>query len=394
MTEKILISTIKATCGSSVGRITLNKPKALNALDIDMVLAIKAQLEAWRQQVDIGAIFIDSNSEKAFCAGGDVVSMYKAMAVLNAQNVSRVPDFIAQFFEQEYRLDYMIHSYPKPIICWGNGIIMGGGLGVFAGASHKIVTESTYVAMPEITIGLFPDVGASYFLNKMPPGVGKFLGLSGTAINAHDCITIGLADTFLPNTSKQVLLEKFAQLQALNATSVSQLIDDLQNQIAPQKDSVLLSGEISHILPEFIALNKLETIDEVSVFMDSIKRQHPKQKSIQRGVSAFSGGSPITAILVLEQLKRAKKLSLAECFQMELSMAYQCSVGGEFLEGIRALLIDKDNQPNWQYKQSSDVPESVIENHFTYFERCKLSTNKNGENPLALLATEYREPHA
>lgn len=388
MNNKIVTTVMQTKGQQAIGCITLNKPKALNALDLDMVQAMQYQLDEWREDNNIGGVFIDSQGDRAFCAGGDIVSMYKAMEQQHAPHI--LPDFMAQFFEQEYRLDYAIHAYPKPIICWGNGIIMGGGLGVFAGASHKIVTQSARVAMPEITIGLFPDVGASYFLNQMPAGVGKFLGLSAASINAKDCVDIGLADTFLVHEAKALLLTEFASLTHVNRQSVTTTIVDLhQTHPATQEQWQALDGNLSSILADLKPLDSIDKTDDVDTFLASLNVKFPELKIVQNAISSYRHGSPITAQLVLQQLQRAKDLTLAQCFEMELSMAYQCSVVGEFQEGVRALLIDKDNAPNWLFKSTSEVPKAFVDAHF---ERFSASDNAI-QNPLSTLVAEYGEAH-
>jgi enoyl-CoA hydratase/carnithine racemase len=372
----------------SIGCISLNKPKALNALDLDMVIAIQIQLDLWRNDPHIAAIFIDSEGDRSFCAGGDIVSMYKAMAEQSASPVHSLPDFMADFFEKEYRLNYSLHAFPKPIICWGNGIIMGGGLGIFAGASHKIITETARVAMPEITIGLFPDVGASYFLNQMPKGVGKFLGLTAASINAADCINIGLADAFLPHSTKQSLLEGLQGLRDINEQSITSLIREMNKQESVQSIWAELNGNLRYILSALAPLADIDDALEVQVFLRHLQSQFADEKIVKKAVESFAHGSPLTIKLVIEQLKRAKNLSLAECLQMELSMAYKCSVVGEFQEGVRALLIDKDNKPKWLHQKIEDVPAALVQAHFNFF---TASNNTQTVNPLHSLVDNYGE---
>jgi len=393
MIDKIVIKVLNTQCYSAVGCITLNKPKALNAVDLEMVRTIQTQLDSWRDDDTIGAIFIDGEGDRAFCAGGDIVSMYQAMVEQKTRDPERLPDFMAQFFEQEYRLDYTIHAYPKPIICWGNGITMGGGLGIFAGASHKVVTESAHVAMPEITIGLFPDVGASFFLNKMPQGVGKFLGLSAMSINALDCINIGLADTFLAHGAKQLLLDKLTGLDRIDAHSIDDALNDLHNEGSTQALMNNISGNLTLIQPFLAPLADMYNIDEIESFFDNLQAQFPDLKPVQKAIQSFRHGSPITTKLVLEQLKRGQSLSLAQCFQMELSIAYQCSVTGEFQEGVRALLIDKDNQPKWKYAHASDVPDIFVNAHFEQFANGSTQEPQSEKpiNPLHSLVQEFGE---
>ncbi len=387
-TEKVLVSYLPSASGQKVAVLTLHKEKALNALDLDMVQIMQSHLDQWRDDQSIAAIFIDSAGDRAFCAGGDIVSLYESM--LNAKaSPLQVPEFIKQFFAQEYRLDYTIHVYPKPIICWGNGIIMGGGLGIFAAAKHKVVTQSVHVAMPEITIGLFPDVGASYFLNKMPPGVGKLLGLTAFGINAFDCIKIGLADYKVEHQCKQDVLMALSKLQVIDDDAIESTLmsfDSVTAQVdehAKPSELVDSGGKLSGHDDVLIALDSAEDLTEVESILSDFALQHPENKALAKAQKCFLRGSPITAHLVLEQLRRAKSMSLAECFKMELSIAYQCGARGEFQEGVRALLIDKDNQANWQYSHHSEVPQALIDAHFTHF-------NQNEDmHPLKNLIADY-----
>ena len=392
MTDKIQIGFLKTSGGFMIACITLNKPKALNALDVDMLNAMQFHLDAWRNDESVAAIFIDSEGDKAFCAGGDIVSMYQAM-INEDMSPEEIPDFMTQFLELEYRLDYSIHAFPKPIICWGKGIIMGGGLGVFAGASHKIVTETSRVAMPEITIGLFPDVGASYFLNKLPEGVGKFLGLTASSINGIDCINIGLADYFLLNDSKAHLLFALSKVSSCSSNNISATIKQVFEECKANEVWSTLTGKLTPVMSELNAFSACESTYEVSDLLRQLKEKYPQNKLLSKALLNFQNGSPISARLVIEQLDRGAKLCLAECFQMELSMAYQCSVTGEFKEGVRALMIDKDNNPRWLYRKGIDIPDELIMKHFTRFDPQGFNkpNEKRLENPLYSLVTDYGE---
>lgn len=385
MTDKILTKIHNTQGELAIGCISLHKPKALNALDLDMVQAIQKQLNKWRNDQNIGAIFIDSEGDKAFCAGGDIVSMYQAMLEQKQQDPNALPPFLAQFFEQEYRLDFSIHSFPKPVICWGNGVIMGGGLGIFAGASHRIVTESARVAMPEITIGLFPDVGASYFLHKMPAGVGKFLGLTGVNINAIDCVRIGIANAHIAHAKKAAFLDALQSLKNMSEQSINALILDFHKAELRCEPFVSLDGNLASIMEALAPLQNIDDVPQINQFLFALQAQFPDEKVVSKAIAGYREGSPITALLLIEQLKRGQDLSLAECLQMELSMAFQCGIGREFQEGVRALLIEKDRLAKWTYRTHDEVPPALINAHFTFFDEHKRP------NPLQSLTTEQGE---
>jgi enoyl-CoA hydratase/carnithine racemase len=362
----VLFEEIRTAEGLKVGHATLNKPAALNALDIDMIRLLMPQLLAWQQDPEVVCVLLDGQGEKAFCAGGDVVAMHNAMKAQPAT----IPASLQAFFTEEYQLDYLIHSYGKPFVLWGNGIVMGGGLGLMAGASHRIVTASSRVAMPEISIGLYPDVGGSWFLNQMPGGCGLFLGLTGASINASDCLYLGLADYFIPHPQKSSFMDRLIELnwhdeQALEQLCLSMHIQHKGEQ--PPANIKAHQGLIDSVTTER---------DVVAVIEQILSLDAGDDKWISKAQSTLLTGSAISAHLVFEQLVRGKSLTLAECFRMELGMSCRCGEFGEFQEGVRALLVDKDSQPKWRYRMAEDVPAAIIEHFFS-------SPWEGAQHPLA-----------
>lgn len=335
---------------------TLNAPKALNALNLDMIRLLAPQLSEWSADDSIAMVVLKGAGEKAFCAGGDVVSLYKAMAAGDDNN------YLETFFSEEYRLDYQIHNYDKPILLWGNGIIMGGGLGLMAGASHRVVTETSRIAMPEITIGLYPDVGGSYFLNKMPEGVGLFLGLTGASVNANDAKFVGLADHFINADHFDILLHNLSEVNwgktnVLNHDKLTQLLLSIE--------------EGAHSLPNSAVkplekdIKKLVEYADLAAQVDHIlSMDSSDNKWLSKAQAGLKHGSPLSAVLISEQLKRLAGQSLKACFSQELSMSVHCGEVGEFQEGVRALLIDKDGKPNWRFKSIAEVDSEVVDGFF------------------------------
>ena len=193
MTEncQVLFREHEGTNGCRIGHATLNAEKSLNALTLDMVDQLYEKLNLWRDDPAIVAVVLDGAGERAFCAGGDIRRLRQSVI----DSDYGVNPYGEQFFAREYRLDYLIHRFGKPVLCWGSGIVMGGGIGLLAGASHRVVTQGSRLAMPEISIGLFPDVGAGWFLNRMPGKVGLFLGLTGLRMNAGDALFTGLGNS-------------------------------------------------------------------------------------------------------------------------------------------------------------------------------------------------------
>lgn len=358
MTEKLQVNLLPTGCGRFIGHLQLNKPSALNALDLEMAKSMQHQFDDWRNNDAVLMVVISGSGPKAFCAGGDIVSMYQAM-----QSVGRgIPDFITEFFATEYRLDYTIHTYQKPVIAWGEGIVMGGGIGLLAGASHRILTRSSRLAMPEISIGLYPDVGASYFLPRAPGKTGLFAGLTGASINATDGVFIGLGDYVMADGSLQSMLTALGEcnwqdgniLAQLNALcSARQLAEEHRPDAVLAAHQPAIDRALANCESAQEAVNAIRSLPAAGDEWLS-KAQHSLNK-----------GSPITMHLVWQQIRRGQAMSLDACFEMELIMSCRCAESGEFAEGVRALLIDKDKQPQWRYNMVEDVPDSVVQQHFT-----------------------------
>jgi enoyl-CoA hydratase/carnithine racemase len=360
MTDVVIFSELTSNNGKKIGCATLNKESALNALNIDMIKLLRPQLELWKRDPEICMVLLDGAGDKAFCAGGDVVAMHNAMQ----HSPNSVPSSLLDFFTEEYQLDYLIHSYTKPFLVWGHGIVMGGGLGLMSGASHKVVTATSRIAMPEISIGLYPDVGGSWFLNKMPEGCGLFLGLSGASINAADALYIKLADHFIAHSNKAEFLKHLVEVQwGDTATDNHQFLSLVCERFENLHVEQLPKGNVATHQALISECSRGETAEQVVSRILAL--QANDDKWLSRAQSTLNTGSPITANLVFEQLRRGKDLSLAECFAMELIMSCRCGEFGEFQEGVRSRLIDKDNQPKWRFKNVADVPESTIEYFFT-----------------------------
>jgi enoyl-CoA hydratase/carnithine racemase len=354
--SSVLFNEVATQSGHKIAIATLNVERALNALNLEMIELLTPQLAAWQADDEVALIVLQGAGDKAFCAGGDVVSLYKAMEQGDPDN------YIEQFFTLEYQLDYAISQSETPVLVWGSGIIMGGGLGLMVGASHRIVTETSRIAMPEITIGLYPDVGGSYFLNKMPQEVGLFLGLTGASINATDALTVKLADHFLDNAQKDVLTEllvntNWSDDSNENSVTLSKLLVELsQSATQMPQSNIAAYSELFQTMAKHSALN-----DKVA----SILTYQSDDKWLSKAQASLKAGSPISAHLVFEQLKRAAGLSLKECFMMELGLSVQCGRFGEFQEGVRALLIDKDLSPSWRFNDIEAVTDEVLAFFFT-----------------------------
>jgi enoyl-CoA hydratase/carnithine racemase len=358
MSEAAVVVTEWEAAERRIGVLTLNVPKTLNSLTLEMVDLIQAALDGWRDDPDIAAVLIASNSEKAFCAGGDVQALH-ASAVATPGGPC---EYAETFFAREYRMNYALHTFDKPILCWGHGIVMGGGLGIMAGCSHRVVTETTRIAMPEITIALFPDVGGSWFLNHMPGRAGRFLALTGASINAADALYTGLADRFLGSDQWQTLIDALRALRWSEEPKTNHGL--LRNVLRPLEQKSLERLPAAQVEPHMAILNQLCDGDSVHEVIDSICGLDTEDRWLQRARDGLAAGSPLAALWIDRQLETTRLMSLREVFQAEIQLATNVVRHPEFAEGVRALLIDKDRQPNWTYKSSREVPEAVLDEFF------------------------------
>ena len=353
MTEKILSEERVTESGHLVGVLTLNAEKSLNSLDQDMIDSLLAQLTNWQNNSLIQCVFIQGAGDRAFCAGGDVRSLREAAVSGDRQTVQR-------FFETEYQLDHLIHTYDKPVICWGNGVVMGGGLGLMFGADFRIATDTTMMAMPEITIGLYPDVGASWVLNKMPARIGLFMGLTGCRLNPADANYLGLANRFIDHAFRENVL--VALQQADWQGSPYQVAYDVIQQYADNSAGWLPYSKIREHRDIISQLMDHPFLDSV---MSGLKQISADDEWLQKAAATALKGSPLSAAITFEQLRRSRHYSLKEAFDTELTLSVNCTLNGDLAEGVRALLIDKDQNPEWKYATLDDISSETLESFFT-----------------------------
>ena len=355
MTQVVTFQELNSTNGKKIAVITLNSPKSLNALSHEMIKLLYPKLKQWQLQSNIAAVFLQGEGEKSFCAGGDIVHMYNEMLA----NKGDFSPAVEEYFAEEYQLDYLIHTFGKPFIIWGNGIVMGGGLGLMVGGSHRVVTENSRIAMPEISIGLFPDVGGSYFLNRMPNHCGMFLGLTGASINAADAKYCHLADFFVSSDSKNELFEQLIQVDWLDSSELN--YDKLSSLlISFEKNSMNLLPE-SKLTEHKALIEQLTNFDNLQLIVDEILAVQIDDKWFSRAQQSLKQGSALSASLAFQQIQSGASLSLADCFRMELNLSVKSGKFGEFLEGVRALLIDKDNSPQWHFSSVEAVDKKVVD---------------------------------
>jgi enoyl-CoA hydratase/carnithine racemase len=358
MTDEVLFEERQSSSGPALGLITLNIEKTLNSLTLNMVDLMLAKLRDWRERSDIACVFISGAGGKALCAGGDVQALYRS----SVEQPGGPCDYAESFFEREYRLNYLLHKFDKPVIVWGHGIVMGGGLGIFAAGSYRVVTERTRLAMPEITIGLYPDVGGSYFLNRMPGKSGLFLALSGASFNATDARYLGVTEGFIEQQYFEPVIQALSNVPwSTGVADNHERVFDLMRDFTEGSKAALPEGNVEVAMDEIAALCVGDDdLGIISAIIDA-KSDNPW---IQKASTTLAAGSPLSAQLIAQQLRRCKGLSLKAAFQAELILSTNIVRGTEFAEGVRALLIDKDKNPAWQHASPAAVPQSLITEHF------------------------------
>lgn len=330
--------------------ITLNRPTALNALSFDMIVQLRRQLQRCARDADVRVVLLKGAGDKAFCAGGDIRALYQSFK--DSGKLHR------EFFLAEYPLDYLLYSYPKPYIALMDGITMGGGMGLAQGSALRIVGDRTRIAMPEVGIGLFPDVGASYFLSRLPGSLGPYLALSGLQIRGADAVYARLADVYLPPPAVASLVSDLAALKWTGDSG-----GDVRGLVHAGAAQGLAAPSLSVLRPAIDKHFAHTTVPDILASLDAESGTEYGDWAEQTA-KLMRNRSPTMLCVTLRQLQRGKSMALADCFRMELGMIEQCFEQGDFLEGVRALLIDKDNSPHWNPSRLPDVTEASVEAFF------------------------------
>jgi enoyl-CoA hydratase/carnithine racemase len=334
--------------------ITLDRPAALNALNLDMIVQLRTALRQFAVDPDVNAVLIKGAGEKAFCAGGDIRAIYESAKKAHGPQLD--------FFATEYPLDYLLYSYPKPYIALIDGIVMGGGMGISQGSRLRIVGDRTRMAMPEVAIGFFPDVGASYFLSRLAGALGPYLALTGVQIRAADALYAGLADVYLPLASLTKLESELAALtwDTDRSQDPRAAIEGVIQGVAGAAPPAPLAALRPAIDEHFAAAS-------VPQVLESLERESRPEFAAwaRQTVDVMHTRSPTMLAVTLEQLKRGKSMSLAACLRMELGLVRQAFFQGDFMEGVRAVIIDKDNAPVWRPPRIDEVTDQMVAAMFT-----------------------------
>jgi enoyl-CoA hydratase len=321
-----------------IARIRLNRPKALNALDLDMIRACAAALTAWQDDPHVHAVVIEGTGERAFCAGGDI-------RALRDGQISGDRASVDAFFREEYALNLQIATYPKPYIALIDGICMGGGIGMSVHAPYRVATEHAMFAMPETAIGFFPDIGATYLLPRLPGRLGIYLGLTGLRTTGADAVHAGFATHFTPR----------AELPALSAALAEHGSAALARFAAP--------------LPAFSLADELAFIDHcfgAGTVPEVVQRLEADGTAwAEVALKAMRHVSPSALAWTLEALRRGADLTLPQALEAEFALTRTTMAHPDFAEGVRAMVVDKDRQPKWQPPQIEEVDQATIAAMFT-----------------------------
>ncbi len=327
-----------------IGLITLNRPKALNSLTRDMCNAVTSQLEAWQDDPRVRAVVVTGAGEKAFCAGGDVVMV--------ANSIKDGTQDGHDFFHDEYLMNIAIKEYPKPYISLVDGIVMGGGVGISVHGDFWVASDKTLFAMPETGIGLFPDVGGGWFLPRLPGEIGMYLALTGARIKAADLYAVGIASHFVTSDKTEALIDALAAADIHCEDCVKTVLDKFHN----DPGSAPLALHMEQIDEHFSGFS----VEDILMGLET-----DSDEWCQKQYATIMRMSPMSLKVTFEQLRRGGVLdSFRENMKMELRIGAEIAKGNDFVEGIRALLIDKDNSPKWNPATLTDISERDIADHF------------------------------
>ncbi|MCF5053076.1 enoyl-CoA hydratase/isomerase family protein [Pseudomonas syringae] len=338
-----------------IGHLTLNRPAGLNAITLGMVRSLTQQLQAWADDPEVHAVVLRGAGEKAFCAGGDIRSLYDSF---------KHGDSLHQdFFVEEYALDLAIHHYRKPVLALMDGFVLGGGMGLAQGADLRVVTERSRLAMPEVAIGYFPDVGGSYFLPRIPGELGIYLGVTGVQIRAADALYCGLADWYLDSHKLQALDHALDHLHWHESP-----LKDLQGALAKLAVQQLPDAPLAALRPAIDHFFALPDVPSIVEQLQQVTVADSHEWALNTA-HLMQTRSPLAMAVTLEMLRRGRRLPLERCFALELHLDHQWFERGDLIEGVRALIIDKDKLPRWNPPTLHGLDNTHVDSFFHNFEQ-------------------------
>jgi enoyl-CoA hydratase len=329
----------------AAGRITLDRPDALNALTHEMVRGIRAALEAWRDDPAVTRIVVDGAGDRAFCGGGDIRHLY--------DHGRSDPGACRDFWRDEYRLNAVIAHYPKPYVALMHGIVMGGGIGISAHGSHRIVTDNSLLAMPEVSIGFLPDVGGTLLLARAPGALGTYLGMTAARFGSADAIAAGFADRFVKRDRLPSLID---------ALVAGEPVDDMIE--AAHGDTG--AGPVGRRLPDIDRIFSADTLGETLARLEAQRDDAATDKGARDFASfALTGiarNAPLSVACAFEAIRRAREFStIEEALALEYRFAWRCLERSDLYEGIRSAIVDRDAKPVWDPATLADVPDALVD---------------------------------
>jgi enoyl-CoA hydratase/carnithine racemase len=346
------------TSGRRIGIARLNRPGQLNALNLAMCQAMLTTFRDWAADESIVCVMLAGNGPKGFCAGGDVAEVVRHVRAGGPRRFV----YGDAFFDVEYQLDALIHQYPKPFVTWAHGVDMGGGVGLSTAGSERIVTEGLKLAMPEIHIGLFPDVGGGWFLNRVPGEAGLLLAMTGAIVNEADAVYARLADHVIAHARQPAFLDGLAALDWTGSTATGRA--------RLRAYCTAFSAESPPELPESALRRHHDTIRGIGMrssaeaVLDGLRDAAAREPWFARPFENLANGSPTAARVTFEYMRRSRLLGLREVLDMDLVVAKQCQRHPDFPEGVRALLIDKKRDAAWSPASYAEVGPALVGEFF------------------------------
>lgn len=321
-----------------VVEITLNRPEALNALTLEMAQTLYERLSAWAADPAVRAVVVRGAGDRAFCAGGDIRALYDAKQAGGS--------LTQEFFANEYRLNHLVFHYPKPYVALIDGIAMGGGVGLSVHAGTRIASEATMFAMPETGIGLFPDVGGSYFLPRCPGAIGLYLALTGARLRAADCLYAGIADHYMETANHDALIARLRGGDSIETAVAALASDPGPAPLDDMRD----------------AIDRSFSADSVEAVLAALQAEESEFSA--KTLKTMAGKSPSSQKIAFRQLQEGAAKDFDACMVMEYRLSQHLMAAHDFFEGVRALIVDKDNAPQWRPDTLAAIDDAAVEAYF------------------------------